>query len=648
MFELRYYQREACDAVWDCLKSRAGNPVICLPTGSGKSLCVAELCRAAVEEYAGRVIVLQHRKELITQNIEKIRALLSGLPVGVYSAGLNRNQINEDIIVAGIQSVHKRAAEFGRRHLVVIDEVHLVQKDGEGMYRTFLDSLAELNPNLRLAGLTATPYRTGEGSICSPSGLFQKICYEAKLPAMIEAGYLCPITSSAAEASVDTSQLHIRAGEFIASEMERLFDTGDHVAIACREVVAKTAGRHSIMVFCAGVIHAGQVANYIESLTGERVGLVTGESSSLERSAALSDFKAKRLRWLINVSVLTTGFDAPCIDAIAVLRATASPGLFAQICGRGLRTDPSKQDCVILDFGQNVARFGPLDSPEYGKRSQRRQSGFDLQPGEPGKMCPGCGEKCAPSVRQCECGFLFPVNHEATADSKQLLSAPITYEVVGVHMNRHRKRGAGPDDPDTLRVTYECVPLDTQSTSVECACGCKYTLTPFIGEDRLEMVRRVVTHIPEKLRYDTPTIPPKVMDKGQSMECPNNWCGKYNLVKLPERGNLAEVQISEWICLDHSGFARTKAQVWWQARSKANLLSDGIDSHNRIDSAIDLWKRGAVASPRTITAVQDGKFYRIVSAVIDDPPDEWEEPAEESGETVDEWGEVQSLKNLPF
>lgn len=572
-FELRHYQRASCDAVWECLKNKAGNPVVCLPTGSGKSLCIAELCRAAVQEYAGRVIVLQHRKELIQQNTEKIRALLPGLPVGIYSAGLNRSQINEDIIVAGIQSVHKRAHEFGRRHLVVIDEVHLVQKEGEGMYRTFLETLGEINLNLRLVGLTATPYRTGEGSICSPSGLFQKICYEAKLPALIEAGYLCPIRSDAAEASVDTSGLHIRAGEFITSEMEKLFDSGDHVAKACQEIVAKTCGRHSIMVFCAGVIHAQDVANYIEKLSGERVGVVTGDTSPLERSSALSDFKAQRLRWLINVSVLTTGFDAPCIDAIAVLRATASPGLFAQICGRGLRVDSSKQDCVVLDFGQNVARHGPLDSPEYGKKSARRQQGFDSSPGEPGKLCPGCGEKCAPSLKRCECGFLFPVNHEETADSKRILSAPVVYEVIGVHMNRHRKRGAGPDTPDTLRVTYKCEPLE----------------------------------------------------------------GK---------GNISTVEISEWVCLEHpNGFAFRKALEWWKSRSKAPLWQEADCS---IDAAIDFWKRGAVAIPRTITAIQEGRFYRIVAAEIDEIPDEWEDPPEPQEAVIDEWGQVNTLDDPPF
>ena len=456
--DLRWYQQEACEAVWNHLKlgQAAGNPVICLPTGAGKSLCIAELCRAAVQDYGGRVMVLAHRKELLEQNAAKVQALLP-FPVGLHSAGLRRFSMDDDVIVAGIQSVFRKPEVFGRRHLCIIDEVHLVPKDGEGMYRTFLENLREVNPKLRLAGLTATPYRTGEGSVCSGDGMFQRIAYNAELRRLIGEGFLCELTSTVALASVDTSGLHIRAGEFIASETERLFG-GDNVGRACGEIVAKCAGRKSVMVFCSGVGHAKDVSEKIESLSRERVGLVTGESSSLERGSALADFKAGRLRWLVNVDVLTTGFDAPCVDGIAVLRATASPGLFAQICGRGLRTFPGKADCLVLDFGENIKRHGPLDSPDYGKRSARRAAGFDRTDDEPGKVCPGCDEKVAPATKVCPCGFKFPVNHEGEAAADQVLAKPQKYRVTEINFARHKKRGGGPDNPDTLRVDYVCEP----------------------------------------------------------------------------------------------------------------------------------------------------------------------------------------------
>jgi DNA repair protein RadD len=501
-------------------------------------------------------MVLAHRKELIDQNAAKIKALLPDMSVGLYSAGLRRYAMDEDIIVAGIQSIHKKAPLFGRRHLCIIDEVHLVPRDGEGMYRTFLEELAELNPRLRLTGLTATPYRTGEGSICTKDGLFQAVCYEAKLQPLIAGGYLCPITSAPAVASVDTSNLRIRAGEFVAGEMERLF--GDNVSAACEEIVSKTGGRHSVMVFCAGVLHARDVADCLERLTGERVGVVTGESSALERGAALEDFRARRLRWLVNVDVLTTGFDAPCVDAIAVLRATASPGLFAQICGRGLRPDPSKTNCLVLDFGENIKRHGPIDSPDYGKRSERRRGGAPME-GEPGKECPGCGERVAPSTKRCPCGFIFPANHEAEADASNILSAPERFRVVEVSLSRHKKRGAT-DKPDTLRVDYICE---------------------------------------------------------------------------PEAGGNLQERISEWVCLEHQGFAYTKACLWWRSHSVVEPIPD-------IDEAIAWWKRGAVAEPHHIAAIREGKFWKIIKAELNAKPTEWEEELPEPA--GDEW----EAADLPF
>jgi len=328
--QLRWYQQEAVDAAFLDMCTQAGNAVTCLPTGAGKSVVIAEIARRAVTDYRGRVLILQHRKELIEQNFDKVQRFLP-IKIGSYSAGLRRYATDDDVVLCGIQSVYSKAALFGSRNLLLIDEAHLVSNNTESMFGTFINELRQINPKLRIHGLTATPYRTGEGSICSPEGMFQSICYDAKIQPLIGQGYLCPITSTAADASVDTSGLHIRGGEFIQGEAERLFDLGDNVARACLEIVAKCKARKSIMLFCAGVLHANDVANNIEALTGERVGLVTGESSSLERTGALADFKAQRLRWLVNVDVLTTGFDAPCVDAIAVLRATASPGLFRQL-----------------------------------------------------------------------------------------------------------------------------------------------------------------------------------------------------------------------------------------------------------------------------------------------------------------------------
>lgn len=543
--DLRDYQREACDATWACLCAQAGNPVVVLPTGAGKSVVIAELCREAVERFAGRVLVLAHRRELLEQNAAKIQSLLPW-KVGIYSAGLNERDAGADVVCAGIQSVFRRADEFGARHLVLIDEVHLVPHEGEGMYQTFLGRLREVNPTLRLVGLTATPFRTSEGALCRPDYLFQRVCFEAKIPRLIEAGWLSPIVSQAAAESVDTRGLHVRAGEFVSAEVERLFEP--KVAMACREIVEKTAGRRSVLVFCSGVVHAVNVATAIESLTGERAGVITGSSSPLERAGLISNFRSGSLRFLCNVDVLTTGFDAPGIDAIALLRATKSPGLFAQMCGRGFRMAPGKANCLVLDFGENIKRHGPLDAIDFGR---------PIGTGEPGdapeKTCPNCETACHAGARACpDCGFAFPpreLKHGEKADATPILSAPQTWTVEEVRFSRHRKKKADIDAPDTLRVDYLCVP-----------------------------------------------------DGGGTPET-----------------------ISEWVCVDHDGWAGRKAGKWWRERSRAEPTQDQAGSY--IPGCIDLWRRGAVAAPTRITTQKEWRFYRVLSAELDPVPEEWADEA---------------------
>lgn len=548
MYTLRDYQNEAIEAAWRDLCAKPGNPVLVLPTGAGKSVVIAELCRRALA-VPGRVVVLAHRKELLEQNAEKIRGLLGGV-VGLFSAGLKKKQTDHPVIVGGIQSVFKSAVDLGERHLVLIDEVHLVAD--EGRYRTFIDDLRRFNPRLRMIGLTATAYRTGEGSICGADKLFNRIAHEVKVQPLILGGYLSPLVSQPAEATVDCSGLRIRGGEFIPGEMETLFNVPEKVKRAAEEIVVKSAGRKSVLVFCAGIAHAQAVKEVLEAISGEPVGLVTGGTLPMERSAALSKFRSGMLRFLVNCDVLTTGFDAPNIDCIAILRATKSPGLFVQICGRGFRRATGKTDCLILDFGGNVKRHGPVDAVDYNTRKRAYGGGEDA----PAKVCPNCEEKCPASVLFCEsCGWKFPprqLNHDETASGAAILSAPETFTVEEVRLSRHTKRKAEEGDPDTLRVDYLC--------------------------------------------------------RGE--------------------GNI-EYTISEWVCLEHTGYAQSKAWIWWKNRSKAHLSHDGLGlGSSAIDSAIDLWQRGALAQPTRLTAIREGRFWRIKSVDLGPIPETWAEPTQ--------------------
>lgn len=429
---LRYYQQEAVDAVFDFLRSKSGNPLVVLPTGAGKSHVIRSLLAGSVSR-GKRAIVLCHRKELIEQNAKGVAG------AGLYSAGLNRKQINEDVIFAGVQSAYKRALDFGRRHLVLIDEAHLAAD--EGMFEQFLSGLRSVNPDLRVVGLTATPYRTSEGHL-TEGDTWDAVCYEVPVSRLIAEGFLSPLTSTPSNL-YDTDSLRVRAGEFTESSLQLLFDDDKKIDAACHEVLSKTGNRRSVLVFCSGVTHAYHVA---ERLGGK---VIHGETSPVERAGLIEAFRNGRLRFLCNCDVLTTGFDAPNVDAVVLLRATMSPGLLVQMAGRGFRLSEGKTDCLILDFGRNIERHGPLDAIDFGKR-RAAASGSEATK----KTCPGCDEEVAPAVRVCSCGFIFPkpeLKHEVEASAAEPLAKPEVLNVSGWTFSRHDKK-----ETPSLRVTYHC------------------------------------------------------------------------------------------------------------------------------------------------------------------------------------------------
>lgn len=457
----RWYQSEANDAVWKYLNEKSGNCVVVLPTGAGKSLLIALLIQQALE-FGGRVIVLAHRKELLQQNADEIRGLIPGVDVGIYSAGLKSREIHNAVVVAGIQSVFRKAEDLGRRHLVLVDECHLCSDLEESMYSMFLNAMKQ-QEGLRIVGLSATPFRTGTGPICGPDRIFQRIVFEAKTAQLIAEGFLCPITNKVAEAEVNTDKVGLRGGEFVESEMQAAFDVDEKVQAACAEILEKTQGRHSVLVFASGIHHAEQIA---ELLPGSAV--VTGDTLPIERAETLRRFVAGELRFLVNVDVLTTGFNARCVDAIAILRATMSPGLFCQMVGRGLRLHESVSNCILLDFGGNISRFGSIDDENFGRAEGKGRAGVAAENGR-GKRCPSCELDVSPSTVVCpECNFIFPrereLKHDTTADeSSQLTGAtpPEEWDVKDVVVRVHTKKDDS-EAPQTVRVDYVCTKNGTE------------------------------------------------------------------------------------------------------------------------------------------------------------------------------------------
>ena len=334
---LRDYQTAAAAAILRALSERReARPVAVLPTGAGKSLVLAEVARAAVQDWHGRVLVLAHVKELLQQNAGKLRALLlPSVAVGIHSAGLKRRDTDEPVVVAGVQSAVRRAGEFGKINLAIVDEAHLIPPDGEGQYRTLLDALREANPALRVAGFTATPFRLGHGLIYGgENNIFTEKCYEIGVRELIERGFLSPLTSRTHDAGAKLAGLHMRGGEFVAEEAEAAMRAAGVTDRIADDAAKRANGRKAALVFAAGVDHARELADALAAASGERAEVLTGATPPDARAALLAAFRGeiatdlfseateRPLKWLVNVGVLPTGFDAPCWRARRRARAS--------------------------------------------------------------------------------------------------------------------------------------------------------------------------------------------------------------------------------------------------------------------------------------------------------------------------------------
>lgn len=468
---LRPYQKEAVDAVYAHLSDRPTNPCVVVPTAGGKSWILGTVASDVASKWGGRVLVLAHVKELLEQNADKLRRICPGLDIGIYSAGLGKREAAAPVVVAGIQSVYNKADALGRFALVIVDEAHLIPPDGDGMYRTLLSALKAANSKLRIVGFTATPYRLHGGLLCQEGNILEEVCYEVGVRRLIDEGWISRVSAKAGRMNADLAHLHVRAGEFIQEEVEKAVDTASAVDTAAHDLVARTKDRKSIIVFCASVKHCVHVAEKLRALDpAARAEVVTGDTPSVERARILREFRGdvqkdlfgnseRPVKYLVNMGVLTTGFDAPNIDCVALLRPTKSAALYVQMVGRGFRLSPEtgKTDCLVLDYGGNIVRHGPVDAVTVHDRRPGQTREEPLA-----KECPDCGEMIHPALLECPvCGHKFPPRETDLGDAQNggILAGERTYEereVLYVDYEAHEKRGAKPEEhrPRTLQVTY--------------------------------------------------------------------------------------------------------------------------------------------------------------------------------------------------
>lgn len=404
MMQLRDYQSRALSMLYEWFeKNAAGHPVLNMPGGSGKSVVIASLAKDAMQNWPEtRILMLVHSKELILQNADKLRKLWPGAPLGIYSASVGKRQIGEPITYAGIGSVAKRADEIGHIDLCIIDEVHAVSTAESGIYRKLIADLLGINPDMRIVGLSASPYRLGQGMITEgPTAIFSEILEPVSIEELVYKGHLVPLRSKITRHKLETEGLHKRQGEYIASEMEAKFNTDDHNSAVVQEIIEKASNRSHWLIFCSGVAHSNAVAECLRA-AGITAEALDATHSKSERERKLADFESGKMRAICSVGILTTGYDFPALDCIAFLRSTMSPGLYLQMAVRGMRPHPGKQDCLVLDFTGIVETHGPITAVQPPKR------GGDGNGDAPVKVCDNCGELCAISAAKCPaCGNPF-------------------------------------------------------------------------------------------------------------------------------------------------------------------------------------------------------------------------------------------------
>jgi DNA repair protein RadD len=455
MIELRPYQRAAIDAVYRYFEDGGvGNPLVTIPTGGGKSPVLATFIKEAIAAWPDtRVLCLVHVKELIEQSFKTLTRIWPEAPATIYSAGLGQKDLRGQIVFGSIQSIYKRAYALQRVDLVIVDEAHMIPHSGDGMYRKLLVELLQINPYLKVIGFTATPYRLGTGLLTEgDNAIFDAECYNISIRELIELGFLCPPVPKSMSTRFDLADVRTQGGEFVGKDLALAVDQDAITRAAVDEIVAYGQDRRSWLVFGVGVEHALRLRDEIRArdIPAETI---TGETPAAERAALVKAYRGGRIRCLTNCDVLTTGFDAPGTDLLAVLRPTKSAGLWVQMVGRGTRLAPGKANCLVLDFGENTARFGPIDM--IRPKSKGKGGGA-----APIKQCPECESLVFAGIRECpDCGYEFPFDNERvrhTASTAPLLSTqPTTVEWVAVdhvHYSLHEK----PGKPPSMRVSYGC------------------------------------------------------------------------------------------------------------------------------------------------------------------------------------------------
>ena len=454
---LRPYQQKCHDDLirWFHVNP-SGHPIVSAATGSGKSHLIAHLVEQAITTWPNqRIIMLTHSRELVKQNVEKLLNLWPDAPVGILSGGLGSHHYDAPIVFGTIGTAAKYADKIGYSTLGIVDECHRVDVKQQGQYRKFIDRMQAYNRRFRVVGYTATPFRgNGQWLHSGPEVLFTDIAATVSMRKLLDDKYLSPLVNAPTKAIIDTSGVGTAAGDYKLGELAAAADQEAITRAAVGEILrhAVEQDRRHALVFAVTIAHAEHIVAEFKMHYEKSVELVTGKTKQSRRDELLERFKAGDLKYLVNVGVATTGFDAPCVDLIALLRPTRSPVLAVQMAGRGTRIDEGKTDCLFIDFTSTLEQLGPIDLIK-GRPYRKPQEDTEA----PHCLCPECGAKNPPSADRCAlCGAEI-IHEEKASHQSEASDAPVLstsggklHQVGSVSYHRHKKSGS----PDSVCVSY--------------------------------------------------------------------------------------------------------------------------------------------------------------------------------------------------
>jgi DNA repair protein RadD len=523
MIQDRYYQTEAIDSVFNYYANgNTGNPVLALPTGTGKGVIIAKFSKMVLTSWAQqRFLVITHVKELIEQNYGKVKEVWPEAPAGIFSAGMRKRDIIQPIIFGGVQSMVNCASDFGWRDLVLIDECHLVSGKDDSNYGKLISKLKAINPALKVIGLSATPWRMGNG-LLSDGPVFTDICYDITgleaFNRLIAEGYLCPLIPKRTNIQLNTDDIAIQGGDFVQNQLQAAVDKDQITQAAVKETIQAAWNRKSILAFASGIEHAEHVAGMFNAFGIDAVAVHS--KMKADRDKVVRDFKMGKLRCVVNNNVLTTGFDFPELDCIVMLRPTMSTALWVQMLGRGTRPAELKENCLVLDFAKNTERLGPINDPVIPKKRGHKAGTM------PVRICDDCGTYNHARATECVgCGKKFEIltkitkqasNHELIATSERIVEE---FNVTKVIYARYQKNE---ETPPMIKASYICdLRMFTEYVCIEHVgfagkkakewwlkrMGC---MPPLTTDEALKYVGNLT--VPRKLRVLTSVKYPEILD----------------------------------------------------------------------------------------------------------------------------------------